>query len=254
MTTYLSVGTNQLIKELHQPIKNGNPKPNGGLWATINDENYSNYNPWIEYLSINPHIIFYKNKKSNPFLLPAVLITLKESAKIFMLKNINQMEYLKKYYPTSENWIDFEKLSEDYDGIFIDLTELYKNASKEDKKKIASFSVSSLILFNLDCIKHYQQATVDIEPFDYEYEREFIKYEIKVDKPIHQITELDSITKEFIDQIKKNFTGAIDECELYQKYGSIITDLIRAFREKTGCIESPETLKCLLVRNITHSI
>ena len=61
MTTYLSVGTNKILKELEQPIKNGNPKPTGGLWATIHDETYPNYNPWIEFLSTKPYILFYKN-------------------------------------------------------------------------------------------------------------------------------------------------------------------------------------------------
>ena len=254
MTTYLSVGTNKILKELEQPIKNGNPKPTGGLWTTIHDTRYPTYNPWIEFLSIHPHILFYKNAQGNPFQIPAVLIALKETVKIFTLENANQLAFLKKYYPTTDEWIDFEKLSKDYDGIFIDLTNIYRSATEEDRKSFANYAVSSLILFNLDCIKHYQQAIVDIEPFDYECENEFMNYEIVVKPQKYPITEMDTITKEFINRVKDRITPAINEQKLYQDLDTSITEFVKLFREKKGCIESPETLKHLLIRNITRSI
>ena len=151
---YLSVGTNQILADLHQPIRNGQIKPTGGLWATIHDPNYPNYNPWIEVLSIHPHILFYKNLHSNPFLLPASLITLNTNAKIFIIKTKNQLEFLKKYYPTNDDWIDFEKLSQDFDGIFLDLDRILQNISPEDRRKIKTFAVSTLIIINLNCITH----------------------------------------------------------------------------------------------------
>lgn len=67
MTKYLTIGTNQILADLHQPIRNGQIKPTGGLWATIHDPNYLNYNPWIEILSLHPHILFYKIRNLNTF-------------------------------------------------------------------------------------------------------------------------------------------------------------------------------------------
>lgn len=255
MTTYLSVGTNQILEDLHQPIKNGKPKPSGGLWATIYDKNYPNYNPWIEFLSITPHVLFYKRSKSNPFLIPAVLITLKDSARIFTLKNNSQLEFLKKYYPTSDNWIDFENLSKDYDGIFIDLASIYHDVDTIDKCQLAEFAVSSLIVFNLDCIKHYQKATVDIEPFDYEYEHEFSIYQIIIEDELQDIMSIDADTEKLINQIKsENPIPPMDEKSFNTKYDELLTNFITTFKEKKASTESPEVLKLLLSRHIFRSI
>ena len=44
---YLSIGTKYISKSLFQPIKNGNGfKPYGGIWATIHNKKYKNYNPY----------------------------------------------------------------------------------------------------------------------------------------------------------------------------------------------------------------
>lgn len=254
MTTYLSVGTNKILKELEQPIKNGNPKPTGGLWATIHDETYPNYNPWIEFLSTKPYILFYKNFKGNPFSIPAVLITLKDSAKIFHLNNINQLEFLKKHYPTSDDWIDFESLSHDYDGLYIDLFAACKDAPIEIKRQLAPFAISSLILFNLNSIKHYQEAIVDIEPYDFEFETEFSFYEIKIDDTLHEVSDIDDITKSFLSNLKSQLNTSIDERTFAITYDKALTEFAIEFCKKKECIESPETIKNLLVRNITRSI
>ena len=254
MTTYLSVGTNKILKDLEQPIKNGNPKPTGGLWATIYDESYPNYNPWIEVLSTKPHILFYKNPKGNPFIIPSVLITLKDSARIFKLNNINQLEFLKKHYPTNDNWIDFESLSQDYDGLYIDLFAVCKDAPFKIKRQLAPFAISSLIIFNLNSIKYYQEATVNIEPYDYEFETEFNFYEIKIDDTMHEVDETDNITKRFLAQLKLKLTTPISEKEFAENFDSDLTKFAIELCQKKGCIESPETIKNLLIRKISRSI
>ena len=65
----------------------------------------------------------------------------------------------------------------------------YNNISSEDQKKLNSFVVDSLIIFNLDCIKHYQKANIDIEPYDYIYESTFTSYDINIESTIEQIIE-----------------------------------------------------------------
>ena len=55
---YLSIGTKYISKSLFQPIKNGNGfKPYGGIWATIHNKKYKNYNEWMDYVILNPYIL-----------------------------------------------------------------------------------------------------------------------------------------------------------------------------------------------------
>lgn len=187
MHTFLSVGTSKIDTTLQRPIINGETKPKGGLWATEQDPQNTYYNTWINFLSTHLHLLYYK-KVSNPFLVPAVFITLKEDANIFYLNNQNKLNFLKKYYPTPDGWIDFERLSEDYAGIYIDISQIYtSDIPIEEKRKIAKFDVSSLIIFDLECIDYYQQAQIDIEPFDYEFEHSFQYYTITIDERKNKI-------------------------------------------------------------------
>lgn len=178
MRTFLHIGTNYIFPEIIFPIRNTNgSKPNGGLWATVQDKDINNFNPWIEFLRFHPHILFYKY--TNPFQIPATLITLKESANIFSVKNINELNFLKTYYKDNKGWIDFEALTKDFEGLLIDIDSLLtQNIDDDIKIKLLEFGVSSLILFNLDSIAYYQQAQIDIAPYDYEYEKEFTNYKI----------------------------------------------------------------------------
>ena len=175
---YLSVGTNELQPNKFKSIKNGNPKPSGGLWTTQYNPNYTTYNEWVDYLARHPYILFYKENYINPFLIPAVVISLQDDALIFKLSTKYQLDFLKTYYKSLDNWIDFEKLSHDYDGLYIDIYNLTRELSKDEVNKINSYSVNSLILFNLNCIKFYEKAKIEITPYDFEYENHFINYNI----------------------------------------------------------------------------
>lgn len=256
METYLSVGTNQILMDLHQPIKNGQSKPTGGLWATIHDTKYPNYNPWIDFLTYHPHILFYKGAKQSPLLIPATLITLKESANIFLINNHNQLEFLKKYYPSKDGWIDFEKISNDFDGIFIDLKCTFSDITLEDKEKIATFAVSSLIIFNLGCIKHYQKATVDITEFDCEFQPELVEYTIKIDNELQHVTASSPELLSLINKIKKQEASntPLLESDINNRYNEILTRLTKDFKSKYNYSQSTSTLKHLLIRHIARSI
>lgn len=181
MSTYLSVGCNIIVPELFQPIKNGNPKPSGGIWATPQDLSTLTYNSWVDFLSCYPNILFYKKRNSNPFLIPAVLIVLKDDAHIFHLTSKKDLDYLKQKYPTPDNWIDYEKISMEYDAINIELLPLCTEVDNEEQRKFAEFGVSSLILFNLNCINYYKSAQVSIEPYDYEFCPKFTDYQIIIE-------------------------------------------------------------------------
>lgn len=80
---YLTVGTNIISIDLFQNIENkSGPKPYGGIWATPHNKLYTGYNEWVDFLCVNPYMLYYKNS-NNPYNLPACFITLKDNIKIF---------------------------------------------------------------------------------------------------------------------------------------------------------------------------
>ena len=184
---YLTVGTNEIKKNLFIPVKDNKIsvfKPSGGLWLTEYDEKYKDYNVWVDYLIDNPDILFYKNREANIWKQPCSLVTLREKSNIFMLENNNDYSYLRRNYPLDEKRFSYELLARKYDGIYVDTLKLLKDTKDEYVlKMIMQYAVSSLVLFNLDCIDYYKSGYVLIEPFDLEYYRyESIGYEINHEK------------------------------------------------------------------------
>lgn len=176
---FLSVGTDYLSSDLFQSIENtASSKPYGGIWATPQNPNFPYYNEWIDYLCRNPHILYYKS--DYPFLLPATLITLKENANIFNISSLENLNFLKQEFPFN-NWIDFEKLSQYYDGIYINLSKL-KELSQKDIEKLLTFSVNTLIIFNPNAIKHYKSANISIE-----FTSSIPEYKINIDTSTNYI-------------------------------------------------------------------
>lgn len=223
---YLSLGTNNLYQDLFQNIKNGNGfKPFGGLWATKHNVNYDNYNDWVDFISRNISVLFYLYR-NNPFNIPACLITLKEDAKIYNVTNQENLNNLKYSFPDGNGWIDFVKMSQYYDGIFFDINSLWHSLDDEDLQKISKFDVSSLILYNINCISYYQEAQVEIEPFDFEFEREASGYKIIIKDEKKSIVPQDDKRKILVDTLKKyiidskvssDFGGIESVKNVYQK-------------------------------------
>lgn len=91
--------------------------------------------------------------------------------------------------------IDYEKLSQDYDGIYLD----YHKVRFDNPKIFESWSVSTLLLFNLDCIKEYQRAQIHYEldqrdPLYYIYE-DSISDTKTIDEESFERQELSKIAK-----------------------------------------------------------
>ena len=183
---YLTVGTKDIREDLFKKVQDtelcNSMKPTGGMWFTEYDENIKNYNSWVDFMLCRPNILFYKNRGENPFVQPCSVISLYSDSHLYALHNDQTLDYLIKCFPYRDKF-SYEELSKYYDGIYINLSSLYYG--KYDKnilKKFSSFDVSSLILFNLDCIQSYQSGDVLIEPFDYEFGYASSNgYEIKID-------------------------------------------------------------------------
>lgn len=207
---YLCVGTNIIYKDLFLDVTNGiKGKPKGGIWATKYTSPY--YNEWMEFLKGHPSALFYRYP-SSPFKLPAIVITLKEDSSIFIVDSREKLEYLKVKYPTPDNWIDYTSLAKDYDAIFVDIHTALSLPNTDERKNLWSFGVTSLIISNPNCIEFYEQAQVQIDPYDYEFET-MQYYEIVVDETKRQIEPFPH--PEVLDYLTSNFqeddTTAIDE-------------------------------------------
>lgn len=185
---YLTVGTEEIRVDEFRQIKDtnlrGSIKPSGGLWFTRFNKNFPCYNDWVDYMIRHRYILFYKSKGDNPFCQPCLVVSLRDDALIYNLDSINGYnELLDKYY-LNDKMFSFEKLSCDYDGIYVDVFSLSRDLSSDTMNLFSSFGVNSLILFNTNVIRDYQAGKVMIEPFDYDdfYVCPFYKIEINDEK------------------------------------------------------------------------
>ena len=188
MNLYLHVGTDEIRSDLFQPISDINShsevKPSGGLWLTKFNPNTPSFNHWVDYLIDHPYILFYKNEASNPFRQPCSVICLSKDAKKFNLKSKEGYQFLINNYSDNNGSFSFEKLSNDYDGINMEIWKFIRDCKDMDiAKKYLKYDVDSLILFNTDVIEYYCPGVVDIEPFDYEFcsKEEVINYQVLLD-------------------------------------------------------------------------
>lgn len=183
---YIMVGAPIISKELFRnvlrPLDNYNFIPNGGFWASdyIDDVEVS---AWNKYLQQNPEIAEAKDTTQS------TIFNLKDDAKILTIETADDILALSQKYPSYHHILgyidditdrkisfDFEMLSQDYDGIYVN----YKNISREKKTMIfKDWEVNTLLLFNLDCIKEYQRA-----PITNEYGYSYIKKE-EISNPLH---------------------------------------------------------------------
>ena len=183
---YLNVGTSVIDNKKFIQVNNIDNelmKPSGGMWFTKYQNEYKNYNEWVDFLIDNPNILFFKNHSSNIWQQSCLLITLNKDSKIYTLDSYDSWQYLLKTYPYNETKFSYQKLSKEFDCIYVDIRKL-SHELKDDNlfKLVRQYSVSSLLLFNLNCINYYQSGVVKISPFDLEYQKyENIAYEIEIE-------------------------------------------------------------------------
>ncbi len=247
---FLSVGTDFIYPDFFTDIKNTCiKKPVGGLWATKQGE-VMQYNPWIDFILSNPNVFFYKSG-SNPFNQPAVLIKLKEQANICTIDSKEKLDFILKNYPDGKGWIDFEKLAEHYDGVFISVLNIsiYTDPDMEIQRK---YSVDSLIIFNLACIEFFQKARVEIEPFDYEMPGIETRYQIVVDEEKHYLSSANAKIQMAIEKIAE-FIYEFDipmNNDYYEVIKRVFADLIAQTKDALNS-EQHETnndFETLLIR------
>lgn len=146
---YKEINKDHFIK-----VKNSIEKPEFGFWATINNEDFPN--PWEEFRKD----IGISNTKRNIY---KIGFNLKPNSKIYI---INRRKHLKELYKKYElkneysammnviSFFDFEKMSEDFDGILLTKRGNEKCHSCFKRPNLYSWHVPSLLLFNVDCIEN----------------------------------------------------------------------------------------------------
>ena len=229
---YIMIGTNVISKEIFRnilrPLDNYSFIPNGGFWSSEYIGNERHISPWFNYLLYATEIAVHKNLED------AVIFTLKDNAKILTITTYEQVLELSKKYPSYHHILgyngeitnktisfDFEKLSKYYDGIYVD----YKKLSNENKTTIfKDWSVNTLLLFNLNCIKEYRQAKITYiqdEPYYSYIDTKDISSPLTVPNTTPEYRALSSIASALIQKYMNKYQNY-----KFQDYDEYLTTLI----------------------------
>lgn len=211
---YVMVGAPIISKEIFRnvlrPLDNYNFIPNGGFWASDYID-AAEVSAWNKYLNQRREIAEAKDTTQS------TIFTLKDNAKILTIETVEDILALSKKYPSYHHILgyieeiddrrttfDFEILSKEYDGIYVN----YKKIYKENKTMVfKDWEVDTLLLFNLDCIKEYQRA-----PITNAYGYSYIKQE-EISTPLH--VEEESYEHKILSQISYTIYS-----ELMNKYNN----------------------------------
>lgn len=230
---YVTVGTetisSNIFRKILRPLNNYTFKPTGGLWAA--EFNKYSISDWYEYmLTKDSYLQALKSFKV------AAVFTLKDAAKILTIDSCNQIKELAKKYPsyhhilglceplTTKNKIfDFEELSRDYDGVYVDY---YKINFSGEIETFKTWSVNTLLLFNISCIESYQ--SIDIipqNPFDSEDLPKIVNISNNklVNKPSAIYMHIYQYTKKLFKELLIFYPNITD----YNNYLEIITENIK---------------------------
>ena len=168
--TFISINKTDMISDLFRkplrPLNNYAFKPNGGLWASPYGSDKYFISEWHDY--------------------------------IIATKKYPSLHHALSYYgeyDEKHKAIDFELLSRDYDGIYVRSPYIYSPQTVV----FENWVVSTLLLFNLQCIESYEKITIDWnkDPFYYNpnYDEECYPYISKTSN----LTEVQPNSKEYIE-------------------------------------------------------
>lgn len=232
MKQYITIGTQNIAEDVFRKILRPSfkhfYKPNGGLWSSEFISKIYCISQWHDYLLYeDPETAAYKD------LTAGALFTLKKEANILTIDSKQKVIEVSKKYPSYhymlihndiENKlkiIDYEALSKDYDGVYVAFNQLGYN---EITSTFNSWSVDTLLLFNLDCIKEYQSVEINVPPFPYES----ITYVKEISSP-KQILKYSDYYEEVYNYVRETFNKLLLEANYtfdnYQDYYNAIIEI-----------------------------
>ena len=175
MKEYVTIGTKNIAEDIFRkilrPLDINFYKPNGGLWSSEFISRIYCISEWHDYLLYeDQETASYKNINAG------AIFTLKNNAKILNIDSEEKIIELSQKYPSWNyilthydnpelNIIDFETLSKDYDGVEVSINKLGYN---KPGLTFNSWSVNTLLLFNLNCIEKYQSVDIEVSLFNYD--------------------------------------------------------------------------------------
>ena len=175
MKEYVTIGTKNIAEDIFRkilrPLDINFYKPNGGLWSSELISRIYCISEWHDYLLYeDQETASYKNINAG------AIFTLKNNAKILNIDSEEKIIELSQKYPSWHyilthydnpelNIIDFETLSKDYDGVEVSINKLGYN---KPGLTFNSWSVNTLLLFNLNCIEKYQSVDIEVSLFNYD--------------------------------------------------------------------------------------
>lgn len=272
---YIMVGapiiTKEIFRKVSRPLNNYSLTPNGGFWASEHTGNLYNISPWFTHIKDDATSIagFKKINQSTIF-------TLKDNANILIMDSVQKAFSLADQYPsyhhilgyrceiTSYNTtFNYEKLSQDYDGIYIN-SNYFENQFQTEI--FDGIRVNSLLLFNLDCIKEYQTTPI-VYDIKNRYSIPYIKEETigpktKIEEESYEHKFLTSLTQElFLESINKYSNYSFQDYDDYlQTLTQILKNIIPIIKQEqdskiTSIIKYLESQKMyvekdLLIQNI----
>ena len=169
-TTYISIGTDRLYPELwrlvQRPQNNFSFKPRGGLWCSPFYGESGNVCDWLNFLQENTKDRMWRTNDRG------VLLHFKPETKICSITSVEQLRAFAKKYPSlhhrlcycnpqalkERNAIDYEWMSDDYDGVYVAIDHFPSAYLTQDKKATREFSFwgcNTLLIFHPECIDSY---------------------------------------------------------------------------------------------------
>lgn len=256
---YISIGnpiiTKDIFRNILRPLDNYGYKPTGGLWSS---EFISNLGicPWYDYLLDARGIASYISQHKN--LETASIFTLKKEANILILDTEEQILQLADKYPsyhhilnhyeeiTPANTIfDFEEISKKYDGIYVNT---YNLMYKYKTRVFNTWSINTLLLFNLDCIKEYKTAKINVnfeelDPFPYIDNKNISTPKQIKETSIHYIKLFNYVQDLFNELIKKYLIPPISD------YDDYLTKIINCANKVLEIAETSKEKEILIIKN-----
>lgn len=257
---YIMIGapiiTREIFRKVLRPLNNYGFKPSGGFWASEHANNIGYISDWFSYLLDANSIARYKNLNQS------TIFTLKDNAKILIINNYEKTLELARKYPSyhhllgyyskinnSNSIFDFEKLSKDYDGVYIDFK--YFN-NQMNTKVFDAFSVSSLLLFNLDCIKEYRSTYINFDidnPYSFPYiEDSSIGEAQKVEKESYEHQLLSHTVKELFLNLTSKYHNYP-----FKDYDEYLTIMLLNIKVVMNVIEKNEDKKITKISKYLES-
>ncbi len=220
---YITIGIKTITKELFRnvlrPLDNQTFRPDGGLWAS--DYRPYTISPWLQYLINNQE--YYSHKDINN----ATIFELKKEANILTINDHVTLKNIIEKYPSyhhslnylygDKSSINFELLSRDYDGLYLNYINLY---IYDMTRIFRGWNVNTLLLFNLDMIDNCKSVKIDFyssNTLEYPYIKETNKYLISEESTYH---------KRLLIFIKELFNKLVSEKRIFNDYDEYFTYLI----------------------------